>query len=331
MRLVKASLMVLIFFVACVTSVSALTIKLASIAPENSPWGEALNRVAAEWSRISNGEVELKIYHNGIAGDEANMLRKLKMGQIQAGIFTSFGLMEITPQIMTLSYPFLIRDDKELDYVLDRLLPIMEKSADEKNYVIISYSKAGWIRFFSKNTVVTPDDLKASILVSNPDDPVFSQTWKQLGYHVVPVAIPDVLQSLNSGLINTIWSSPVAVAGYQWFAIANHMTDLKIAPFVGGFVITKSAFQSIPERLRPQLLQTARDITSELDKNISQLEEVVFVIMKNNGLIIHPVPPDAVALWAEEFKRGAALVMGKTFSLETYNQIIDWLNTYRSK
>jgi TRAP-type C4-dicarboxylate transport system substrate-binding protein len=331
MRFIKFTMFVALIALAVQFNGFALTIKLGSIAPENSPWGEALNKMAAEWSRLSNGEIELKVYHNSIAGDEANMLRKIKMGQLQGAIFSSFGLTEICPQVLTLSYPLLIHTDAELDYVLAQLTPEMEKSALEKNYVVITWSKAGWIRFFTKEKVTVPEDLKGQRIVANPDDPAFSQVWSQLGYHQVPVSIPDTLQALNSGLVTAIWSAPLAVAGYQWFGIANHMTDLKIAPFVGAFIISKNVWESIPENLRSQLIKVAHDISLELDTSILQLEAVAFMIMKQHGLVIHPVSPEAEALWAEEFRRGASIIIGKTFAVETYNHIKVWLENYRRK
>lgn len=326
-RILFVTLMLCLF----VISAQSQTIKLASIAPENSPWGEALNKIAAEWSKISGGRVQLKIYHNGVAGDEANMLRKLKMGQIQGAVFTSLGLMDIAPEVMTLSYPLLIRDDRELDHVMDHLFPMIETTVEGNNFVAVTWSKAGWIRFFAKSPVITPEDLKKLRLVSNPEDPMFFQVWAELGYNQVPVAIPDTLQALNSGMITCIWASPLAAAGYQWFGIANHMTDLNIAPFIGAFVMTKSAWRSIPENLRPQLMDAARRITGELDKNLATLENSVFNVMKRNGLVVHPVPPAALELWNAEFRRGSNALMNKTFSLEVFNKISAWLAEYRRK
>ena len=112
------------------------TLKIASIAPENTPWGASLNKLAAEWKTITNGEIELKVYHNGIAGSEADMLRKLKLGQIQGAVFTSFGLNEITPEVLTLSCPFLIRDNAELDLALAGIRGDLEAKIESKGFKI---------------------------------------------------------------------------------------------------------------------------------------------------------------------------------------------------
>jgi TRAP-type C4-dicarboxylate transport system substrate-binding protein len=130
-----------------------VTIKLASLVPENTPWGSALNRMAAEWAAATKGEVSLMVYHNGSAGSEVDTLRKLKMNQIQAAILTSFGLNTITPEILTMSAPFLIRNNTELDLVLNDLKPELERRINEKGFYTLAWSKAGWVKFFSKAPV----------------------------------------------------------------------------------------------------------------------------------------------------------------------------------
>jgi hypothetical protein len=101
-----------------------VTIKLAALVPENTPWGEALNRMAAEWKTISDGTVELVIYYN-LKSEESAVLRQLNLNQIQAAMLSTIGIKMIAPEIMTVSCPFLIRNNEELDLVLNALKPDM--------------------------------------------------------------------------------------------------------------------------------------------------------------------------------------------------------------
>jgi TRAP-type C4-dicarboxylate transport system substrate-binding protein len=309
----------------------SLVIKLGSIAPEQTPWGEAINRMASDWSRISGGTIELKVYHNGIAGSESDMLRKMRIGQLQAGVFTSFGLNEISPDILSLSIPFLIRTEGELDYVLKKLQPVLEKKIEAKKYKVIAWSRVGWVRFFSKKPVVYPKDLKAQKMASNPDDEALIQAWKVLGYPQVPVAVPDILSSLNSGMIEAIYASPIAVGGFQWFGLARYMSDFKISPFMGGIVMSQSVWEKIPENLRPELMKSVRAFESELVKNVRDMEEEAIKTMQTYGLIIAPAPKDAEAEWKGELNRGINNMLGKSFSKEMYLLINKYLEEYRSK
>ena len=124
-----------ILFIISAVYPKTIQIKMASIAPENSPWGKSINKISAQWSEVSKGTVKLKIYHNGIVGSEENMIRKMKIGQIQAGVFSSYGLTKITPEIMSLSIPFLIKSDDELNYVLGKIKTLLESKMKSKNFV----------------------------------------------------------------------------------------------------------------------------------------------------------------------------------------------------
>jgi TRAP-type C4-dicarboxylate transport system substrate-binding protein len=115
--------------------------------------------MAAEWYRATNGEVEMIISH-GMRSDEADLLRQLNLNQIQAAMLSVVGLKLIMPEVMTLSCPFLIRNNEELDLVLKEIRPDIEAQINRRGYHSLAWSKVGWIRFFSKNPVFVPADLK---------------------------------------------------------------------------------------------------------------------------------------------------------------------------
>ena len=206
---IKTAVLLAIFCGVVLSPAFSLTIKMGSVAPEQSPWGTALNRLAAEWSRISNGRVQLKIYHNGIAGDESDMLRKLRIGQLQGVVLTSLGLIEIDPDFIAISMPSLIRDSRELSYVLDKLKPYFAAKLKEKNLAVLGWSKAGWVEFFGKRPILTPDDLKSMKLTIGGQDENFLKVWKLMGYNAVPVAISETLSALNSGMADALYASPL--------------------------------------------------------------------------------------------------------------------------
>lgn len=308
-----------------------LVIKMASIAPENSPWGSAINRLAEEWRKISGGAIEIKIYHNGIAGAESDVIRKMRINQIQAGVFTSFGLTEIVPEVLSLSIPSLIKTEGELDYVLTKIKPYLENKMNDKKFKMIAWSRVGWIRFFSKKPVILPADLKSQKVAGNPDQQSLIQAFKEMGYQQIPVAIPDILSSLNSGMIDAMYSSPIAVGGFQWFGLAKYMCDLKISPFVGGIILSESAWKKIPENLKPALMKSVKKIEAELDNNVRSMEDEAIKIMQSYGLIITHVTPDDEAVWYKEFDEANQKILGKIFSRDMYNKINGYLKEYHSK
>jgi TRAP-type C4-dicarboxylate transport system substrate-binding protein len=306
------------------------TLKIASVAPENTPWGAALNRMAQEWRTATNGEVELQIYHNGVAGTEEDVIRKLRIGQLQGGVFTSFGLNAITPEVLTLSCPFLIRNNEELDLILEQLRPTLEKKIEDKGFVSVAWSKAGWVKIFSKRPVFVPEDLKTQKLGTSASEIELTQAFKTLGYQMVPLNMSEILIALNSGMVEAVYQSPIAVGGLQIFAIARNMASINIAPFMGGIVLSRNAWRSIPEKYKPRLMQINKQLEQSLDTSILKLEEDAVATMSSYGLVTNTISPDQERLWYSDVERTMPALVGTTFDAETYNQIDRILKAHRA-
>ena len=306
-------------------------IKLASMVPENTDWGQKVNKLAAEWSRVTNGEVELRVYANGTQGSEEEVLRKLNMNTIQAGIFTSFGLNKIAPEILTLSCPFLIRNNAELDEVLKNLRGDFEAKINAKNYFALTLVKGGWVKVFSRNPVFVPSDLRRQKVGSVPTEPEMAQVFRQMGYQVVLVESNRTLIALNSGAIDAIYMSPIFAAGAQYFGVAKNMGTINIAPFMGGVVMNKQAWESIPAQYRNELIRVTKRIGIELEESLLRLEADTIRQMKNNGLRENQINPQQQQEWYDDVVKAIPGLLGNTFDRATYNKIDGILKTYRGR
>jgi TRAP-type C4-dicarboxylate transport system substrate-binding protein len=307
-----------------------ITIKLASLVPENTDWGKALNRMSKEWSDATGGKVFLQVYHNGVAGSESDVMRKLKLDQIQAAVITSVGLSSITSEVMTLSTPFLIRNDKVLNLVLNTVKPELEKKISDKGFVIIAWAKSGWVKIFAKSPVFIPSDLKRLKLGTSPDTPEMNQAFKSMGYQLVSVDMKDIVISLNSGMIESIYQSPVAAGAYQLFGVAKNMTDMSIAPFMGGIVMSQKAWRSIPDQYKPKIMAISKQIEQEIGNSITQLEDTAIKTMVSYGLIVNKLSPAQEQLWVEDVERAIpGLLANKTFDRALYEKINTLLREFR--
>jgi TRAP-type C4-dicarboxylate transport system substrate-binding protein len=306
-----------------------ITIKLASMVPENTPWGAAINRMSVEWARATNGEVELVVYHNGVAGSEAEVLRKLNLNQIQAAVFTSIGLNSVTPEIMTLSYPLLIRNDAELEAVLQKLRTELDARIEKNGFTTLAWARAGWVKIFSKSPVFTPADLRRQKLGTNPDELEMLQAFKAMGFQMVPVNMNDVLVSLNGGMIEAIYQSPISVAGYQLFGVAKNMSTINLAPFMGGIIMNRTAWRRIPDRHKDRLMAICKQIEREIDGSIAKLETEAVNTMSRYGLIINQLNPAQEQEWYRDMARHETELVGPIFDKEIYQKITDILQEYR--
>ncbi len=308
----------------------ALVIKLGTVAPEGSPWHDAMLETAQEWKALSNGKVTVRIYAGGVAGDERDMLRKIRIGQLHATALTSSTLMDIVPDMEAITLPMLIQTDGELDYVIEKLGPEFEDRLAQKGFKVLNWSSAGWVHFFSKKPVTTPKDMRKRKLFFWGPDTTYVELLKKWGFNPVPLAITDLLPSLQTGLVDTFPAPPAAALSFQWFALAPHMTDFRWQPLPGTTVIAMRQWNRIPPDLRPQLEEAARKLGTRLQKRIRELEEQAIAVMKEHGLAIHPVPPAVVEEWQTLMREeGYPVFVGPRISQKTFDTVRGVLAEYR--
>jgi TRAP-type C4-dicarboxylate transport system substrate-binding protein len=307
-----------------------VTIKLVSLVPENTPWGTLLNRMAAEWAALTGGEVELKIYHNN-KSSEADLIRQLNMNQIQAAMLSTLGMKLISPPVMTLSCPFLIRNNEELDLVLDSLKPDLEKGIGEKGYITLAWSKIGWVRFFSKSPVFVPADLKKQRLGTSNTETELIDAFRAMGYQIAPVALNQILVSLSGGQIDAVYQSPVNAGGLQIFGLAKNMASIRVAPFLGSIIMNRRGWNAIPERYRPGLMGTVRRVEAELDGSVQALEGEVIDTMLRYGLVINQLSSEQEQLWYADVEKTMPSLAGTIFDRDMYKRIESLLRPLRER
>jgi TRAP-type C4-dicarboxylate transport system substrate-binding protein len=253
------------------------------------------------------------------------------MNEIQGAILSSFGLNAITPEIMTLSCPFLIRTDEELDMILNNLKPELEAKINAKGFYTVAWARVGWVKIFSKAPVFLPGDLKRQKLGTSAEELALMQAFKAMGYQMIPVVTNDVLIALNGGMIDAVYQSPIAVGGLQIFGVAKNMASINIAPFMGGVILNRIAWRAVPDRYKSQLLAANKRIEEELDISIQRLEEEVIGTMSKYGLVVNQISPEQEKIWYDDVERAIPSLVGSTFDRNTYQQIESLLRTYRNR
>lgn len=309
----------------------ALTIKLGSLAPIGSPWDIGLKKLSAEWNRISGGEIVMKIYPGGIVGDEDDMIRKMRIGQLDAAAITGPGMNRIYNGILAIQLPLFIRNDRELEYVLEKMKPYFEEKLAGKGFKVLIWHTAGWAHFFGKKPIVHPDDLKKQKMWVWDGDPNQLQAWKEQGFQPVPLAATEIMTALQSGMAEAFTTSPLTAAAYQWFGLAPNMCGMKWAPFLGSIIISNRVWDRIPEKLRPKLMETVRAIGVTLQKEALLADEKAVAIMQNNGLKVNPVPEQMVDQWKLAVDEGFKKIIGKSFEKAAYDKAKAHLEEFRRK
>ncbi len=299
-----------------------VSIKLGSLAPANSPWDKNLRIIGNEWAKTSGNTVNLKIYAGGIVGDEMDMIRKMKVGQLNAAAITGVGLCRISQEILALQTPLLISNNDQLAYVLGKMKPEFEQLLAAKGFTIVAWSTVGWVHFFSKSPVSTPDDLKKQKLFIWAGDPDGASAWKNMGFNPVPLAVTDLMTSLQSGMVDAFTTTPLSAASYQWFGLATNMCELSWAPLVGGIIVTNDTWNKIDASVKPQLIHAAAKISAGMDAESRAAEASALTIMQQHGLTINPVSQAALAAWKTVVATGLPKLFDKSIDKKTYDRIV---------
>lgn len=309
----------------------ALTIKLGTVAPANSPWDLVLRRLAADWSRISDGEVELKIFPGGIAGDEPDMIRKMRIGQLHAATLTAGSLNDIYPGMLALASPMLIRNDAEMLAVLGELAPFFEQQLEERGFVALMWSPIGWVKFFARQPLRTLDDLRRQTLWIGDAGAAEIRAWQQAGFDVVALPLTEVTTALQSGMIDAYLSSPLAAAAFQWFGLAPHMNDLRLAPLYGALVISKRVWERIPERIRPRLRAVAQAAGERLSASAHEQDDLAVHVMRAHGLQVYEATAALEQEWQDTVRREFQGLIGAVIDPAAYQLVTDTVTAYRAR
>ena len=310
-------------------STMAITIKIGSIAPARSPWDSSLKELGREWSKITNGAVKLKIYAGGIAGNEEDMIRKMRVGTLGGAVLTNRGLTKLHNDIYALNIPFMVNSEDELDFVINKMKPTFEAAIEKKGFKVIIWSKAGWVNFFSKDPIIYPEDLKKHKLSFATGEPKMEQAWKKSGYHIVPNDLKDLMMALQSGMVDSFYLPPLLAGSGQYFALAPHMCSIKVAPLFGGIVVSQRIWKRIPAKYKEAMMKVTLRMAKKLNDETKRLEKETIDTMKEHGLIVNDVPADALPKWKAESGKGMDALIGKAFSQEIYEQVKQILEKYR--
>src|SRR5438552_18453434 len=135
-------------------------IKLATLVPEGSVWDKAMREMGADWAQATGGRVQLRVYPGGVAGDEPDVVRKMRIGQLQAAAVTTAGLASIDPSFNVFNVPMFFTSYPELYATLDKLEPLLKSRLEAKGFVLLSWGHGGWVYFFTKTPIETVDGLR---------------------------------------------------------------------------------------------------------------------------------------------------------------------------
>jgi TRAP-type C4-dicarboxylate transport system substrate-binding protein len=306
-------------------------LKIGSLVPKNSLYHRELMQVGEAWKKSQTGSPKFNVFTDGSQGGEAEMVRRMRIGQLQAALLSVVGLREIEPSIAALqNLPLAFRSWEELDYVREKMRPNMEKKFLEKGYVVLAWGDAGWVRFFSKNPAFSPEDFKKMKFFAWGAEAEQQEIMKSLGYTPVPLEPTDILPSIQTGMINVVPSTPYFALASQIFNTAPNMLEINWAPIVGAFVISKKSWDEMSPETQ-KVLRASSDKAGQVIRNQARKEvDEAVDAMKKRGLKVNKPNAEQLKEWQSLSESLYPRIRGKMVPAETFDEVFAHLKTYRT-
>jgi|TARA_B110000263_G_scaffold175877_1_gene153754 TRAP-type C4-dicarboxylate transport system substrate-binding protein len=299
-----------------------IVVKMATLAPEGTEWHGMLIEMGQEWKKATDGLVHLRIYPGGVIGDERDMVRKMRIGQIHSAGITTEGLTEIVPEFAAFYIPLAFKNEEDIQLVLDNLYGELDKKLEEKGFKLLYLADLGWAYWFSNSKVTSPLDLKDKKIFTWAGDFKWAEIYKKAGFNPVPLASTDILSGLQTGLIDAMSTMPLYALAQQSFGITNHMLDLKWGTLLAGIIIDMKTWNRIPNKYHDDLISIANDIRERQKETNKNAEAQAIAAMKEYGLIIHSPTEEETKLWQKEVDKMEPYLRGNVIPADVYDRVI---------
>jgi TRAP-type C4-dicarboxylate transport system substrate-binding protein len=284
-----------------------------------------------QWRQAPGGGVTLIIYAGSSMGGEADIVRRMRQGQLQAAMLSVVGLSDIDKSVTALSFmPMMFRSMEEVDYIREQLRPDLDKRLLEKGFVALFWGDTGWVRLFSKEPVVRPADLKKLRLFVWAGDNYQIDLMKAVGFQPIPLEISDILPGLQTGLISAVPMPPFHALATQVYGPAPYMLELNWVPLMGATVITSKAWESLPAASREALKKAAEEAGVQMRARGRQEAVESVQTMTKRGLKIHTVSPEVEAEWRRLAEDVYPKIRGSIVPADMFDKVRGLLADYRA-
>ena len=267
-------------------------IKFATVAPEGSTWVKQIRKVDKELRKKSDGRLGLGIYAGGIAGDELDVLKKMRVGQIQSAAFSGVGFGKILPMVRVLDLPYLFRNDQEVDKVHGELFTFFADQFKKKGFTLLAWTEVGDVNIFSSKPVRSLNDLKGLKIWAWAGDPIAKETFVTMGVNPIPLPVTDVNTALNTGMIDTVYAPPLGALALQWHAKLSYMMGLPLVHSTGAILISSRAYKKLPPDLAALLQKTMKSAMANLTETLRRQREEAVQVIRDSGITVIPVTGD---------------------------------------
>lgn len=268
-----------------IQNVSALTVKVGVLAPEGTSWAKNLKKMAKEIKTATNKKVKLKIYFGGSQGDEPDVLRKIRVGQLHGGVFTGKTLGDIYSDVRVMELPFTFYQDRAKALsTLQGMEGFFTKGFNKNNFISLGFIELGNVYFVSKEKAINLNSLKGMKIWSWEGDQLVSTMIQEMDLVSVPLSIPDVLSSLSTGIIEAAYAPPLGIIALQWNTKIKYLVDFPLSYSMAAFLINKKTWLKMSNEHQKIVSDISRKYVDKINKANVQDNIDALTVMKSLGV-----------------------------------------------
>jgi TRAP-type transport system periplasmic protein len=306
-------------------------LKFGTIAPRGSIYHQALLETGESWKRAEAPGAVFTVFTDGSQGGEADLVRRMRIGQLNGALMSVVGLVEIDAGAAALQkMPLMFRSWEEVDAARERVRPLLEKRMLDKGFVVLLWAEGGWVRFFSRERARLPADFKRLKMFAWSGDPEQVSLMKTIGYQPIVLETADILPGLQTGLINAVPVTSAWALATQIDVSAQHMLDIRWVPVVGAAVITRTGWDSLSpagrEAMRRGAVKAAADLRAR--RTSSDLEAIE--AMRKRGLQVHSLTPEQEAEWRQLAESVYPRIRGAMVPADMFDAVQAALSDHRA-
>ncbi|MCX6113022.1 MAG: TRAP transporter substrate-binding protein DctP [Proteobacteria bacterium] len=305
-------------------------IKFAVLAPEGSTWLNLMRQFSEQITKETKGQITYKIFPGGISGDEFDVIRKMRIGKIDSAGFTGVGLGQILPSIRVLELPRLFSSYKEIDYVTAKMRPYFEKELDKKGYILLGWAEVGFVNMFSNKPLDSLNSLEGVKMWAWEGDPLAKELFEKLKIVPNPMPVTDVFTSLQTGLINAVYVSPLAAIALQWFTRTKYMNTLKLTNATGAILMTKNSFNKLSPAHQKLLRERSDEFCKRLVEASRRDNDKAYDTLKRNNIKFVDMNEQDIKKFDQISEQVWKSLTGKLYSRELLDQVLKYREEFKS-
>ena len=306
-------------------------IRMATLVPDGSSWHLILKETAEKWKELSGGRVRVRLYPGGVAGDDPDVVRKMRLGTLSAALLSAVGVGEIDRSVYALGIPLMYDSYDEVYWVHEKMKADLEAGLEKKGFIVLNWMDGGWVHFFTKKPVAVPADLQKLKLFTWAGDAEAVEVWRAGGFRPVPLPSTEIATALQTGLIEALGSPPQVAVISQFFNHAPNMTDLRWQLLLGATLITKTAWAKIPADVRPAIREATEEAGARLRREIREAAAKDVAAMEKRGLTVVRVTDAQRAEWQKLTETLYPEIRRRVVPPEAFDEALRLRDEYRKQ